>query len=121
MSKELEALKELRSYCGDVYYNVIYDKDYQIIESALKRLEGYENHTTFTMVNQINALRDENEELRKRLNEMYELREQYHLDQKKLKALAIIKEREWFDDFMKEHLTREWFTKDELDLLKEVL
>lgn len=38
-----------------------------------------------------------------------------------LKTLEIIKDKEWFDDFMKEHLTREWFTKDELDLLREVL
>ena len=37
------------------------------------------------------------------------------------KILRIIKEKQWFDDFMKEHLTREWFTKDELDLLKEEL
>jgi hypothetical protein len=42
MDKELtplEALKELRSYCEDAYYNKIYDKDYQIIETALKDYE----------------------------------------------------------------------------------
>ena len=32
----------------------------------------------------------------------------------------FFKEKEWFDDFMKEHLTREWFTKDEFELLKDV-
>ena len=50
----LVALEELISFCDDVYYRKIYDKDYQIIETALKdyeklkdeydRLEGIYNH-----------------------------------------------------------------------------
>lgn len=39
----------------------------------------------------------------------------------KLKAFEIIKEKQWFDDFIKEHLNRSYFTQYELDILKEVL
>ena len=145
----LDALKSIRcalslglddKHCNYEKYNNLCD----IIETTLKRLEKYEKNATFTMVNQINALRDENEELRKRLNAMYELREQYHLDQKKLKALEIIKEKTltindlyWlkngdYKEYRKnlevlysgveeEHLQKILKTKEEYDLLKEVL
>ena len=84
------------------------------------------------MVNQINALRDENEELRKRLNAMYELREQYHLDQKKLKALEFLKNNLDIEFEIKENrcfielhfdrfYARQELPKQEYDLLKEVL
>ncbi len=98
MSKELEAVNKVKKFKDDCCMfgssDIEIDRELDIIEAALKRLEGYENHTTFTMVNQINALREENDELRKRLNEMCELREQYHLDQKKLKAYEIIVEKD---------------------------
>lgn len=145
MSKELtplEALKRLYDFNDLPGRNMIaylleqenLPTYYKVIEKALKRLEDYESHTTFTMVNQINGLADENKELRKRLNTMYELRNNFNLDQNKLKALEIIKEKKVdtqlldrgyvtcsfdynneFDD-KKYHLTQE-----EYELLKEVL
>lgn len=135
----LEALEELRyriTNFNGKFHN--YNELMGTIEAALLRLKGYENHTTFTMVNQINTLRDENDELRKRLNEMYELREQYHLDQTKLKALEIIKEKNVdITTLLDCHNAKEYnrwnsirshyshppidLTQEEYDLLKEVL
>lgn len=97
MNKELTPLKahkELKSRYGK-YFSLQDDERGKVIETALK---DYEKKTKLA-------------------------KEYADVDNvaKRLKALEIIKDKEWFDDFMKEHLTREWFTKDELDLLKEVL
>lgn len=150
MSKELEAFERIKkhtlSYTGDTYKTSTDSREKQaedlgIIERALERLEGYENHTTFTIVNQINALRDENEELRKRLNEIYESRERYHLDQKKLKAFEIIIKKDvnikalkaWhktykgklsfqeYLDILEDCDLGETLIQEEFDILKEVL
>ena len=133
MNKELEALEVIKHTTDLDRPNELngYKEELDLIETALKRLEGYENHTTFTMVYQINALWDENEELRKRLNEMYELQEKYYLDQRKLQALEIIKEKEvnvfiflhsgdleTYNDMVEENRK---LTQEEYNLLKEVL
>lgn len=94
----LEASENLET---DVFDGEHFDKEtyknfrfwFDIIETALKRLE---------IIDRLNKKHCED-------------------TQKKLKALEIIKDKQWFDDFMKEHLSRIYFTQYELDLLKEVL
>ena len=108
MNKELtplEAAKELKDEVVANYYQDQnwFDERYEIIEKALKDYEM--EHTLRVRLENIN----------------YELVREKQANKKKLKALEIIKDKQWFDDFMKEHLNRSYFTKEEFDLLKEVL
>ena len=115
----LEALERIGNICEirDTNY-------YKIIETALKDYEGFVDDLELKN-RKIEELTKDNARLEFEYIQLQkvatDLKKELELTTKKLKALEIIKEKQWFDDFMKEHLTREWFTKDELVLLKEVL
>lgn len=114
MSKELEALDRL---CYNADYNEKYD-DKVCIENA------FENYDDIKHICNDYGIEFNLSNIREALFTFAQLKGEHGTNwnncNKKLKALEIIKEKEWFDDFMKEHLTREWFTKEEYDLLKEV-
>lgn len=148
MSKELEALENIKHYDSRVG---LHEDDYKIIETALKKLEKYENTKFIAMGSP--ELR--NKEWLKDLFEKpsliiadatpLEIKPIYsEQDQKKLKALEIIKEKEVNVSYLEYHFERgnggygeyvrtmdapyldyypssKILTKEEFNLLKEVL
>lgn len=140
MNKALEAYESLCSHLDydndDYMFNGGYEEDNEVIETALKRLEEIDSRSSMRMENIVPHLFEENEELKKRLNEMYELREHYHLDQKKLKALDIIKDKqvnistlfmcferydlEKYNELVASCFDEKSLTQEEYELLKEV-
>lgn len=119
MSKELEASKRIRKLLENKYGLLIYADDLDLIETALKRLENYE----------------QNEDFNKDVLNYAFLNEQDKI--KKLKALDIIKEKKvnvlmficyansgknGFKMYNQAMENEEWrLTQEEFDLLKEVL
>ena len=102
MSKELEALNEIRCYvCADDYCKYIFDKSFQIIETALKK----------------------NVELKQMIRNFNEaIGEPQIIDistEKKLKAFDLLIKKLDMETLL--HRLKEHSTKEEFELLKEVL
>lgn len=146
MSKELEAFERIKnhtlSYTGG-FYRTLTDsrekevEDLDIIESALKDNLGFRKALEF--------LREDYQKLEEKVNDLERIIKEPDTTIKKLKAFEIIKEKEvnvqyfkmclevgWDYDLFEEHCrdNNEWeedppykhsMTKEEYDLLKEVL
>lgn len=125
MSKELRALERIKDFMSANAHH--WKQDIGMIETTLKRLEK------FDVLLEDNIF-DNLETGRQLINYIFDLR---RLDKKKLKALEIIKKKpmltpcifmhETYEEYIKEY--GEWnevkedtcYTKEEFDLLKEVL
>lgn len=108
MNKELEAFKRIKNHCEkDFIMNMLYgyEKDLKIVAKGLKRLESYDSLNLSCEELQFvsNILKNPNNSI------------------KELKALGIIKENVFIDengDIMPKNKGK---TKEQIDLLKEVL